>query len=256
MNRTYGILGIALASLSILVPSLPVAASGLFSAPRIHVRETQSLNWSGYAVETNLQNPANNAVTDVQGTWVVPTVTGPRKGSYYSADWVGIDGYSGPSVEQIGTDSDWVNGRPSYYAWYEMYPQAGYLITGITVRPGDTMSANVSYSGNSFTLFIEDVTNGGTFTLTQQNTTAQRSSAEWVVEAPSSYSGRVLPLADFGTVTFSAASATINGHTGNIGDTAWRNDPMIMVTQTGIVKAQPTALSNGGTSFTVTWYHN
>ena len=39
-----------------------------------------------------------------------------------SAFWVGLDGYSSTSVEQLGTDSDCVSGKPSYYAWYEMYP--------------------------------------------------------------------------------------------------------------------------------------
>src|SRR5262249_49358771 len=63
-----------------------------------------SLNWSGYAAETNLSAPASNAVTQVSGSWNVPTVTG--RTNAYSSVWVGIDGYSSSSVEQLGTEQD------------------------------------------------------------------------------------------------------------------------------------------------------
>ena len=53
----------------------------------------------------------------------MPTVSG--SGPTYSSVWVGIDGYSSNTVEQIGTEQDVsANGKTSYYAWYEMYPQA------------------------------------------------------------------------------------------------------------------------------------
>ena len=49
----------------------------------------------------------------------MPTV--PSGGSTaYSSFWVGIDGFSSSSVEQMGTDSDVVNGIPTYYAWYNV----------------------------------------------------------------------------------------------------------------------------------------
>ena len=51
------------------------------------------------------------------------------------------------------------------------------------------------------------------------------SSAEWIAEAPSqcdsTSSCTPLPLADFGTVQFTGASATANGHTGSIDDSNW-----------------------------------
>ena len=55
------------------------------------------------------------------GSWIVPTVTGSSRGTTYSAVWVGIDGYSDSTVEQIGTEEDVVNGGPSMHAWWEMY---------------------------------------------------------------------------------------------------------------------------------------
>src|SRR4051812_35832181 len=71
-----------------------------------------STNWSGYAAVTNLSSPAPNSVTAVSGSWVVPTVTGSRQGSSYSSAWVGIDGFSDSTVEQIGTEQDVINGVP------------------------------------------------------------------------------------------------------------------------------------------------
>src|SRR5437870_4998940 len=77
--------------------ALPSAAASLSVLDTVY-----STNWSGYAAETNLTAPAANAVTAVSGSWVVPQVTGSSTG--YSSVWVGIDGYSSATVEQIGTE--------------------------------------------------------------------------------------------------------------------------------------------------------
>ena len=82
----------------------------------------------------------------------------------------------------------------------------------------------------------------------------ERSSAEWVMEAPAT-GRRTLPLADFDTVGFSDCAATLNGHTGTISDSAWQNDPMTMATSGGVTKAAPLGLSGDGSSFEVTWSH-
>ncbi len=205
------------------------------------VAVTTSSNWSGYAIEqgSNLNAPTTNTVSAVGGSWVVPTVTGTTTG--YSADWVGIDGYSSSTVEQIGTEEDVTAGRrggaatTSYYAWYEMYPSASVEITKFTVKPGDNMSAEVSYQStsgrkSSFTLTITDTTENETFTTTQSIATPARSSAEWVVEAPSSGRG-VLALDNFGTVNFTGAWATAGGTTGPIDDSAWSAIPIDIATK-------------------------
>jgi hypothetical protein len=111
------------------------------------------------------------------------------------------------------------------------------------------MTAEVSYASGSFTLSIQDVTRKESFSIQQKLKNADRSSAEWIEEAPSD--GGVLPLADFGTVKFSGAQATINGITGPIGPGA---DAITMVDSTGGTKASPGSLTGGGTSFTVTWF--
>ena len=67
---------------------------------------------------------------------------GAGSGTTYCAVWVGIDGYSSSTVEQIGTESDVVNGTPTYSVWYEMYPK-GSMDVPLAVSAGDSISASV-----------------------------------------------------------------------------------------------------------------
>jgi len=194
----------------------------------------------------------------VKGTWVQPAASCPSRKAQYSSFWVGIDGYNSNTVEQTGTDADCTGkNHPAYYAWYEMFPNPPVNLS-MTIAPGNTMSAEVSSSGSTFTLTITNVSTGGSFTTSQTLSSAARSSAEWVAEAPSSciFQCQGLPLANFGTVNFSGSYTTGNGHTGSINDGAWSNDQIVMVTNGGRVKAQPSPLSPDGTSFSVTWKHS
>jgi hypothetical protein len=212
---------------------------------------TYSSNWSGYAVTTGA-----DAVSQVAGSWTVPSVS--RNVSGYSSAWVGIDGFNSSSVEQIGTDSDYVNGTAHYYAWYEMYP-SGSVNLGLTIRPGDTISASVNYTGlNQFTLSITDVSTGNSFSTTQASSQAQRSSAEWIQEAPSSTFG-VLPLANFSTINFSGANANVSGTTGPANN-SWSGSTLYqidMATRNGALKATTSPLTDSGSpstsSFSVTF---
>jgi hypothetical protein len=218
---------------------------------------SNSTNWSGYAV-----TGSTGSVTSVSGSWIVPTVTGGSKTTAYSSFWVGIDGYSSSTVEQTGTDSDMQRGRAVYYAWYEFYPNPMYKIS-MTIRPGDVMTASVTYSGGRFTVSITDKNTGATFSTSATVSAAAESSAEWIAEAPSSSRG-VLPLANFGTVKFGqdytaisgTCYATISGTSGTIGSFGSSVQQITMVTSGGTVKALPSSLSSDGTSFTVTWKHS
>ena len=221
---------------------------------------TTSTNWSGYAVETSLTSPKTGEVTSVAGTWNVPTVTPTSsRSSAYCSVWVGIDGYSSSTVEQLGTDSDVVNGRAQYYAWYEMYPSASKNITSMTISVGDSIAASVQYvtSGTHSGQFLLSITDTSrahdSFSIYETLASAKRSSAEWIVEAPSSYSG-VLPLAEFSPVTFSNATATINGVPGAIDSSAWRSAKINMASRS-TVEDTTSALKDSGTvsSFTVTY---
>jgi hypothetical protein len=221
---------------------------GLMTRPAggAHIRSVggrttaESTNWSGYAV-----TGANGAFTSVSASWTEPTATCTSRTSAYAAFWVGLDGYSSDSVEQTGSDSD-CNGRtPSYYGWYEMYP-ADPVNFSNTVEPGDAMSASVTFSGTkTFTLVLKDTTRGWTQTITKNQSGLDRSSAEVITEAPSSESG-VLPLSDFGTVSYSTSSAN--------GTSLGTQNPIqiIMIDNSGNDKDSTSSISSGG-AFSNTW---
>jgi len=218
------------------------------SVPRIRLhnagKNSTSTNWSGYAV-------TGSSYTDVKGSWIQPTVTCGSGETSYSSFWVGIDGDGTNTVEQTGTDADCSSGAPTYYAWYEMYPKFPVNLSAstFTVSPGNQMSAEVSTDGNgNFTLKVSNASRGWTFTTNQRSRKARLGSAEWIAEAPSS--GGVLPLANFGTVNFSACSTNF----GNISGSG-TVDAITMVTPGGTVKAQPSNLS-GGSAFSVIWHHS
>jgi hypothetical protein len=217
------------------------------------VVSTTSSNWGGYAIQSCLTDPSKDVATHVAGTWVEPTVKCKSGQTAYAAFWVGIDGYSSSSVEQLGTDSDCNSGSPSYYAWYEMYPAAPVNFK-LTISPGNKITASVSYSSSSgkFTLSIKDVTTGKSASISKSAKSAARSSAEWIVEAPSSGSG-VLPLADFGKVTFSSCSATLSGTAGPIqtSSSTWQAAEMNIVGSK--TEETTSALNSGGNGFTGTW---
>lgn len=211
-----------------------------FSVPRMFSKNSQqSINWSGYAA-------VNGHYTSVSANWTQPSVKCTR--TAYAAFWVGLDGDGSNSVEQTGADSDCQGRSPTYYAWYEMYPNLPVDLSN-PVSPGDSMSASVTAGSNgSFKLVISDQTRGWSFQTTQTLQGAQLASAEAIAEAPSNQFG-VLPLADFGTVNFS--NTVVNGQSiGSFGP-----QEIVMATRTGTVKAQPSSLS-GGTAFSVTWKHS
>lgn len=221
------------------------------------VEASSSTNWSGYVAVTNLLRPAKNSVNNVSGSWTVPDVIASTN-TAYSAIWVGIDGYSNSTVEQIGTEHDWTPFGQQNYAWFEMYPRGAYEIVGFPLNVGDSISAQVSYSGsNRFSLRLYNNTQGVYTIIPSSYTTmpgAQRSSAEWIVEAPSSNLG-ILPLADFSHVAFTNCTANLNGVTGGIKNRHWVFDSITMRTQSGAIKALPSSLSSNGESFSVTWEH-
>ncbi len=207
----------------------------------------ESTNWSGYAV-----TGANGAYNSVSASWTEPTATCTSTGrrgrggsDQYAAFWVGLDGYSSDSVEQTGTDSDCDGTTPDYYGWYEMYPADPVYFTN-TVKPGDSFSASVTFSGTeTYTLVLKDNTQGWTQTITKNETGLDRSSAEVITEAPSSSSG-VLPLADFGTVSY--GSSTANGT--SLGSQS--PTEIIMIDNSGADKDSTSAISSGG-GFSNTW---
>ena len=208
-------------------------------APNHRISKSTSTNWSGYAV-------TGGTYKTVTASWVEPAVSCTSV-TAYSSFWIGIDGDTSGTVEQTGTDADCINGAPTYYAWYEMYPKYPTNYRD-PVQPGDRFTSTVSTNGaGNFTLSLSDTTRGWTETVTKKLRSAKLASAEVIAEAPSSSSG-VLPLANFGTVSFSGAR--VNGAI--LTSTTPGIDPITMASGS-TVKAVPSQISSG--AFTVTWKH-
>ncbi len=174
------------------------------------------VNWSGYSV-TKLATGQN--YSSVAGSWTVPTATPPTGEPLgFSSTWIGIGGECLDSqcnrvdhtLIQVGTEQDASTRGAQYFAWYEMLPGPSIQVTSLTINPGDQINASVQMvSGNpgepqGWQLTINDATNGQSWSQTVQYQSSL-DSAEWVVEAP--VARRVLPLANFGMVTFGQIKA-------------------------------------------------
>ncbi len=189
------------------IPALASAPAGILAphaAAGGRTTVVSSSNWAGYAA-----TGASGTFTSVSSSWTEPTGH-CAGGTQYAAFWVGLDGYTSNSVEQAGSEVDCAGRVPQYYAWYEMYPGATVNFPN-PVSPGDQFSASVTYRGSDkFRLVIGDTSKGWTETVNATLAGAARSSAEVIAEAPCCTAhGGVLPLANFGTV--SVSSATANG---------------------------------------------
>jgi Peptidase A4 family len=214
-----------------------------------------SSNWAGFAVH-------GASFHRVVGLWRQPNVTCNPGQASYSAYWVGLGGYSGSALEQIGTEADCdSNGQPQLSAWYEMVPAASVTVS-LRINAGDLMEGVVTVTGHRATLILRDLTRRRLFQISLSAAQIDVTSAEWIVEAPSDCSSTcvTLPLANFSSTTFVGARAEAGGHWGAISDRAWRATS-ISLNPTGAHTAGaqggspgaavPSALSAAGTAFTV-----
>lgn len=199
-----------------------------------------SSNWSGYVAH-------NGPYKSISASWIEPRAHCSGSGHKFSSFWVGLDGYNSGSVEQTGSEVDCKGGSPRYYAWYEMFPKFPVIFRN-AVRPGDHFHGSVTYQGGGrFTLKLSDTTRGWTHTEHKSLKSAQRSSAEVIIEAPSTNRG-VLPLADFGTVHLS--NARVNGS--KIGS----RRPTKLIMQVDAKRKDSVSRLANGQSFSATWHHS
>jgi hypothetical protein len=206
-----------------------------------------STNWAGFA-DTKTSSKYNK----VTGSWTQPKGTCGSTTSL-AVFWVGIDGFNSKTVEQDGTLIQCQGGQATYFSWWEMYPSNSIQVVSSAVRPGDKITSSVTRSGTSYTLKVTDSTHpAASFTTTQScaATTCVDSSAEWIAEAPSNKSG-VLPLTNFGTWTLKGATVKAGTTSGTI--KTFPHQKIIMVNNSGQVKAQTSSLNTTGNQFKVTW---
>ena len=200
---------------------------------------TTSANWSGYDVASA------GPFSSVSATWTEPRVR-PSGAFTDAAFWVGLDGDGSNTVEQIGSESYSQGGTVAYDAWYEMYPAPAVSVP-LTIRPGDVLTGTVDESSpGSFTLTLTDQTTGKSFSVPTTSDATAPVSAEVIVEAPTDQAGNVVPLANFGIVSFSACAFDGNP----IGTYNWNQ--IDMTSASGALLDRTSALGADGASFSVT----
>jgi len=212
-------------------------------------QNVSSINWSGYAVATNLNNP-QPLVTAVEASWTVPMVSAST-GNTFSATWIGVGGEFDNTLIQTGTEQDSIKGVGTYSAWYELTPATEVTIDSFSVSPGDLITASISLSDPStrtWFLEIQDFTDGQSY----HNSVVYASSmlsAEWIVERPK-IGPTLRNLANFSEVTFTGCAATVGGKVETISSL-----PSIEVTMlnqnTELTNVSP--LASNGSSFTVNY---
>jgi hypothetical protein len=228
--------------------------------------ESVSLNWAGYALQD--VNAAGLQFTSITGTWKVPITKCTGVSTASAAFWVGLGGSSesATGLEQTGTAADCTNGTVRYFAWYEILPAAAIEVP-LKVKPGDQITTSVNVNGTTVLVQIKNRTRKTSFTKALQVAAPDLSSAEWVVEAPAACtaSGQctVLPLANFGGVTFTRAAAIASAHPGTLTDPTWAAEAISLVPQQSgrfsvltTAGATPGPLSADGRSFGVSWVAN
>jgi Peptidase A4 family len=188
---------------------------------------TSAGDWYGYAV-------TGATYTSTTADWTVPTVSCAAAGAYV-AIWTGLDGYSSDTTEQVGTEAYCAGPTPEYFGWYELYP-ADPVEFSKTLKPGDSLQASVTYKSPDFTLTLRDVTRGWTQTATKALSGAARSSAETVVEVPS-------------TSPFTCPASTLAAFTGDTVD----GSPLGSLHPVKVTGANPDIIVSAvdGESFTV-----
>ena len=223
-----------------------------------------SSNWAGYAV-TGSETGSTPHFNTVSGRWVQPKATCTSGQATYSAFWVGLGGFSADSeaLEQIGTEADCTAaGKATYSMWYELVPAPSVPIS-LKVFPGNLIAAAVSVTGKTVVLQIQNLTRKTSFTTVLRARVTDITSAEWIAEAPSSCDASgctVLPLTNFGTISFSGSSATVAGTI----DAAWAPSLIQLIPEdpasaaaptpaTSLPGAVPSPLSPDGSAFDVTW---
>jgi hypothetical protein len=236
-------------------------------APRVAADASPqaTVNWSGYAAvspaaEATPSTDSPLAFSDVTGSWIQPKARCVKGRADAAAFWVGIGGFNEDSstLQQVGTTAQCSSrGVATYFVWWEIVPAAEVRVP-MKVRAGDRVTAAVLINGSNVTMSIKNVTRRTRFSTTV--TVPQPldvSSAEWIAEAPTACTSsgvcEVVPLTNFGSVTFSRAAATANRVSGTITNSAWLATPLQLIPDAAAAGfgAAPGALSSDGRSFRV-----
>ncbi len=249
----------ALASTASASTSLQAHGQLLKLSP-LHANTNQSNNWFGYNQGTLEQG--DKLFNSISGQWTVPTATQHTAGqAEASSDWIGIGGgcvdagctVTDSTLIQTGTEQDVsASGQASYSAWWELVPVPSLTISGITVSPGDHMSASIAEvvaDLNLWKITITDLTKNETYTTTVPYTSTHLS-AEWIEETPLELgtSPGLASLPNLSNPDFDLA--TVNGAPANLKS----SEEMELTNSSGQVIGTPSAPDSDADGFgACTW---
>ncbi|KAJ4482393.1 peptidase A4 family-domain-containing protein [Lentinula aciculospora] len=171
-------------------------------------------NWSGAVL---VSPPTGEIFTSAIGTFTVPSM--PSEGNGAAAAWVGIDGDTfATAILQAGVFFSVSGDTVEYGAWYEWWPDFATDVdtNDFPVSAGDVITVNIQATSNSEgTVTLVNESTGMSFTIDLTSPTKLSflggQNAEWIVE-DYTQNGGLVPLADWGTVTFVNASASTSAN--------------------------------------------
>jgi hypothetical protein len=226
-----------------------------------HVITETSLNWCGYAVETNFNDPKSE-IAHVHGDFKVIKAQ-PSLLPRFSSEWIGIGGIGDKSLIQIGISANSSFAGSGYFAWYELLPKYEQYIP-MKIYPKDHIIANIKLvdkKTNTWEMNMSDLTEGECFSKTVTYKSAMLS-AEWILEKPEITfhlfgitAPMITPLEYFNDASFgnfpllNSNYAVINGKWRSINEANYVK--IDMVTESGKIIASPSKLSEDGTFFEV-----
>ncbi|KAJ3818450.1 aspergillopepsin-2 heavy chain [Lentinula raphanica] len=181
--------------------------------------EEYSENWAGVFFESPPSD--GDTYSSVSGTFTVPSISGSSDGA--ASAWVGIDGVTyTDAILQAGVDFTIEDGSVSFDAWYEWYPDSAYDFTDFDISAGDSITVSVEATSDSEgTITLENTTTGKSVTQTlsapDSSATIGGQNVEWIVE-DFEENGSLVTLCDFGTITFTDASASAGSSTVDLTD--------------------------------------
>jgi hypothetical protein len=163
---------------------------------------------------------------------------------------VGIGGVSSTDLIQAGTSDTVIQGRDQFETWIELLPQVSQQVP-VAVAPGDSVTVTIDEQDATTGDWQLSITNNTTAQNYQTNVTytSSHSSAEWIQEAPTG-SRAILPLDNFGSVSFSGATSTADGQPVDLAEA--HAFPVTMVNANNQALAVPSSIGDDGASFTVT----
>src|SRR5215469_7158773 len=243
-----------LRKVNVTIPSTRLPSLKLVQSANLrNAGSVTTSNWSGYA---DIACPTCS-LRYVSADFTVPHLnTAKSPDNSWAGHWVGLDGATDNTVEQVGIDTYVSGGVDYYYAWYQMFPAVPQVYT-LTASPGDNIQVSVYTVNRTYYLSFNDTTLGAGFNVTANvpaGYTGQNKSAEVITEAPAELTSNgnlvQLPLADYGQVNYNSATVTSrNGtHGGLGGNSLWKGYAIKMVSASGATLSVPSGLLNGTNS--------